>query len=137
MSTLRATTGAYVPRHRRQQQAEEEGHRRQAALQPARDVVPRSRAQRKLLILDINNVLLARQPYTQRGGGGGQRGRSAGALRGARPRPYLESFLAFCAEDFELAVWSCGRRGNMEMELFRGARFPPRKCKHYTSYNHL
>jgi hypothetical protein len=101
---------AYVPRHRRQQQPPP---------QP-QAVQPPPLSQRKLLILDLNNVLLVRAPYEQR-----ELTRTSpddavarGGLGGARKRPHLDSFLAFCFEHFEVAVWSCGKRGNMELGIF-------------------
>ncbi|KAJ8610097.1 hypothetical protein CTAYLR_007100 [Chrysophaeum taylorii] len=62
---------------------------------------------RKLVILDLNGVLCDRGPYKAR--------RDALAVR-----PRAMEFLSLCFEHFDVAVWSCGKRENMEMSLFDG-----------------
>lgn len=62
---------------------------------------------RVLLVLDINGVLGARGPYQPK-----QHKRSF------YPRPHLESFLSFCLSRFEVGVWSCALRKNIEVNIF-------------------
>lgn len=100
---------AYVPRHRRLQLEAD------AAAAHAASGPPPPLSAKTLLILDLNNVLVARKPYAQRSSHD-----ASDPLCGARRRPHLEPFLDFCFEHFAVAVWSCGKRQNMELALFEG-----------------
>lgn len=68
---------------------------------------------RPLLILDLNGVLCDRGAYKSRQG-------SNGAAQKLSLRPHALSFLSWCFERFDVGVWSCGKRENMEMSLFDG-----------------
>ncbi|CAM9615156.1 unnamed protein product, partial [Chrysoparadoxa australica] len=60
-----------------------------------------------LLVLDLNGVLLDRQKYGKREG-----------KKTAQLRPHCSEFIDFCFHEFTVALWSCGRRDNMELDLF-------------------
>jgi hypothetical protein len=64
-----------------------------------------------LLILDLNQVLVCRVPYNKRGN---QQTKDQLPPK----RPFCDEFLEFCFANFAVAVWSCGKRANMEMWLF-------------------
>ena len=66
---------------------------------------------RRLLILDINGVLVCREPFVQ-----------ARKQRGYTKRPHCDAFLDWAFEHFQVGVWSCGRPENMELELFEGRK---------------
>jgi hypothetical protein len=61
---------------------------------------------RKLLILDINGVLLRREDY------------APGKKRTYIMRPHWEAFLDWCFNNFACALWSCGKRETLEMDVF-------------------
>lgn len=61
---------------------------------------------RRLIILDLNGVLCDRGPYKARSR--------------LTVRPFALDFVSWCFEHFDVAVWSCGKRENMEMQLFDG-----------------
>eukprot|EP00516_Mucochytrium_quahogii_P002685 CAMPEP_0203750532 /NCGR_PEP_ID=MMETSP0098-20131031/4745_1 /ASSEMBLY_ACC=CAM_ASM_000208 /TAXON_ID=96639 /ORGANISM=" , Strain NY0313808BC1" /LENGTH=1044 /DNA_ID=CAMNT_0050639877 /DNA_START=403 /DNA_END=3534 /DNA_ORIENTATION=- len=62
-----------------------------------------------LIILDLNGVLVDRGAFKNRHEGNGRR---------YAKRPFCDEFIRFCFENFRVAVWSCGKKKNMEMELF-------------------
>ena len=64
---------------------------------------------RPLLILDINGVLGERSSFDSK---------SPSSTRGFRTRRHYREFLAMCSAYFELAVWSCSRRNNLELSIF-------------------
>jgi hypothetical protein len=66
---------------------------------------------RPLLILDINGVLGERTGFDPK---------NPNSQRGFRRRRHHREFLEMCAQYFEIAVWSCSRRNNMELSLFSG-----------------
>jgi hypothetical protein len=67
---------------------------------------------RPLLIFDMHGVLGEREPWeTSRGGGKRQ--------RRFIKRPYCEEFILLCSNYFELAVWSCGKKRNIDLNIFQ------------------
>jgi hypothetical protein len=62
---------------------------------------------RPLLIVDVNGPLGNRAPFDPNHG-----------CRIFVPRPYCQEFLNLCSQYYEIAVWSCARRNNIELELF-------------------
>mmetsp|Transcript_12108 Transcript_12108/g.18297 ORF Transcript_12108/g.18297 Transcript_12108/m.18297 type:complete len:482 (-) Transcript_12108:49-1494(-) len=66
---------------------------------------------RPLLIFDMHGVLGEREPYEQR---------SKTGKRKFIRRPYCVDFIQFCARHYELAVWSCGKRRNIDLSIFQG-----------------
>ena len=70
----------------------------------------RTEGQKPLLILDLNGVLCDRGGFA-----GGRKSPDASPLR-----PNALEFLSWCFERFDIGVWSCGKRENMEMSLFDG-----------------
>jgi len=60
-----------------------------------------------LIILDLNGVLVARPSFRDRR-------RNVSYTK----RAHCDEFIRFCFEHFQVAVWSCGKRQNMEMDLF-------------------
>jgi hypothetical protein len=67
---------------------------------------------RPLLILDLNNMLVARAPYEMR--------KQGGMFARSIKRPGADAFVDFCLEHFAVGVWSCGQLKNMELWLFGG-----------------
>lgn len=68
---------------------------------------------RPLLIFDMHGVLGEREPWEKR--------RKDGKRRFIK-RPYCEEFIRFCANHFELAVWSCGKKKNIDLNIFSGIK---------------
>lgn len=68
---------------------------------------------RPLLIFDMHGVLGEREPWEKR--------RKDGKRRFLK-RPYCEEFIHYCSQYFELAVWSCGKKKNIDLNIFRGVR---------------
>lgn len=66
---------------------------------------------RPLLILDINGVLGERTGFDPK---------NPTSARGFRHRRHHREFIEMCSQYFELAVWSCSRRNNMELSIFSG-----------------
>jgi hypothetical protein len=66
-----------------------------------------------LIVLDLNGVLVDRKAYNQRSNHNNKKEPFA-------PRPFLNEFLDFCFKFFHVALWSCGKLSNMELELFEG-----------------
>mmetsp|Transcript_19917 Transcript_19917/g.33572 ORF Transcript_19917/g.33572 Transcript_19917/m.33572 type:complete len:1191 (+) Transcript_19917:54-3626(+) len=66
---------------------------------------------RPLIILDINGPLGERAPYNP-----GEPSKK----RVFNKRNYLQDFLRFVSERFEVAVWSCSTRKNLELNIFSG-----------------
>jgi hypothetical protein len=64
---------------------------------------------RPLLIFDMHGVLGERETYEKRS--------SSGKRRFVR-RPYCEDFIKMCADHYELAVWSCGMKKNIDLTIF-------------------
>jgi hypothetical protein len=62
---------------------------------------------RPLLIFDMHGVLGEREPYKARV-------RKRKFIR----RPYCEEFISLCSRYFELAVWSCGMKKNLDLSIF-------------------
>lgn len=62
---------------------------------------------RPLLILDINGPLGNRAPFD-----------SSYGKRIFISRKYTKEFINLCSQYYEIAVWSCARRNNIELELF-------------------
>lgn len=62
---------------------------------------------RPLLILDVNGPLGNRAPFD------GNLGRRVFVTR-----KYTEEFLSLCSQYYEIAVWSCAKKNNIELELF-------------------
>jgi len=65
-----------------------------------------------LIILDLNGVLVSRPSFHDRKG--------AGKSKTSVYRRYCYEFVRFCFTHFNVGVWSCGKRKNMEMEIFKG-----------------
>ena len=74
---------------------------------------------KRLLILDINGVLVRRETFQPHHNHSGQRGGRA-AKRSFVKRPHCDAFLDWAFANFNVGVWSCGKRETMEMELFAG-----------------
>jgi hypothetical protein len=68
---------------------------------------------RPLLIFDMHGVLGEREPWEKR--------RKDGKRRFIK-RPYCEEFIRFCSQHFELAVWSCGKKKNIDLNIFSGVK---------------
>lgn len=66
---------------------------------------------RPLLILDINGPLGDRSSYCPK---------DKGKKRTFTKRNHLDSFLSLVAEHFEIAIWSCCAKKNIELSLFLG-----------------
>jgi hypothetical protein len=66
---------------------------------------------RPLLVLDINGPLGERSSYNP-----GEPSKK----RIFNKRNHLQEFLQFVSEHFEVAVWSCSTRKNLELSLFAG-----------------
>jgi hypothetical protein len=64
---------------------------------------------RPLLIFDMHGVLGEREPWGKRQKDGKRR---------FIKRPYSEEFIQLCSNHFELAVWSCGKKKNIDLNLF-------------------
>ena len=67
-------------------------------------LVPR----RKLIVLDLNGVLLNRYAVGDERRGG----------QDIAARPSCEEFLDFCFANFDVGCWSCCRPETMELSLF-------------------
>ena len=63
-----------------------------------------------LLIFDMHGVLGEREPF--------QKGKPRRFIR----RPYSQEFIHFCAERFEIAVWSCALKKNIDLKMFTGIK---------------
>ena len=61
-----------------------------------------------LLIFDMHGVLGEREPY--------KKGKPRRFIR----RPFSQEFIHFCAELFEIAVWSCAMKKNIDLNMFDG-----------------
>jgi hypothetical protein len=61
---------------------------------------------RPLLIVDVNGPLGNRAPY------------EPNSYRKFITRKYAKEFLEFCSQYYEIAIWSCAKRNNIELELF-------------------
>ena len=70
-----------------------------------------------LVVLDLNGVLVERTKYQDRGKH--RSGRSHGVQPYLR-RPWCDWLVDFCFRHYEVAVWSCGKLENMEIDLFDG-----------------
>jgi hypothetical protein len=68
---------------------------------------------RPLLIFDMHGVLGERVPFEQRGRDGKRR-----FIR----RPFVEDFIELCSQHFEIAVWSCGMKKNIDLKMFDGKK---------------
>lgn len=66
---------------------------------------------RPLLILDINGPLGERESYSES---------EPTKRRSFAKRNHLQEFLAFVSAHFEVAVWSCSTRHNLELSIFHG-----------------
>ena len=62
-----------------------------------------------LLVLDLNGVLCDRGTYATRDG-----------KKKSVNRPGAARFVRWCYERFEVGVWSCAKKDNMELGLFEG-----------------
>lgn len=62
---------------------------------------------RPLLILDINGPLGNREPYV-----------SNTHKRTFIARKYFTEFLSLCSQYYEIAIWSCAKKNNIELDLF-------------------
>jgi hypothetical protein len=63
-----------------------------------------------LLIFDMHGVLGEREPF--------QKGKPRRFIR----RPHSQEFIRFCAERFEIAVWSCALKKNIDLKMFDGVK---------------
>lgn len=63
-----------------------------------------------LLIFDMHGVLGEREPF--------QKGKPRRFIR----RPFCEEFIKFCSERYELAVWSCALKKNIDLKMFQGVK---------------
>lgn len=63
-----------------------------------------------LLIFDMHGVLGEREPF--------QKGKPRRFIR----RPFCEDFIKFCSERYELAVWSCALKKNIDLKMFQGVK---------------
>jgi hypothetical protein len=68
---------------------------------------------RPLLIFDMHGVLGEREPWEKR--------RKDGKRRFIK-RPHCEEFIRYCSQHFELAVWSCGKKKNIDLNIFSGVK---------------
>ena len=66
---------------------------------------------RPLIVLDINGPLLNRSTYDEK---------EQNKIRSFTKRSHLDEFLAFVSAHFEVAVWSCSTRKNIELNIFSG-----------------
>ena len=73
---------------------------------------------RTLVVLDLNGVLVDRKPYHTRNSSSSNHGNN-GQHDYAR-RPFCDEFVDFCFRHFDVAVWSCAKKRNMELDLFDG-----------------
>eukprot|EP00628_Pelagophyceae_sp_CCMP2097_P007724 CAMPEP_0184108750 /NCGR_PEP_ID=MMETSP0974-20121125/16542_1 /TAXON_ID=483370 /ORGANISM="non described non described, Strain CCMP2097" /LENGTH=250 /DNA_ID=CAMNT_0026411785 /DNA_START=24 /DNA_END=773 /DNA_ORIENTATION=- len=72
-------------------------------------------SKRPLLVLDLNGVLCDRGSFRDRNDRNGK-----GAPKRCALRPHALDFVSWCFEHFDVGVWSCGKRDNMELWLFDG-----------------
>ena len=68
---------------------------------------------RPLLIFDMHGVLGERVPFEQRTRDGKRR-----FIR----RPFVEDFIELCSQHFEIAVWSCGMKKNIDLKVFENKK---------------
>jgi hypothetical protein len=83
---------------------------------PRVELRPTSEYVRPLLVLDINGPLGDRSPFTPRD----EEAQGLGNQRSFNERPHLKDFLALVAQHFEVGIWSCSLRKNLELSLFAG-----------------
>lgn len=63
-----------------------------------------------LLIFDMHGVLGEREPF--------QKGKPRRFIR----RPHCEEFVKYCAERYEIAVWSCAMKKNIDLKIFNNIK---------------
>jgi len=69
-----------------------------------------SSPKKPLLVLDLNGVLCDRGTYATRDS----------KQKKSINRPHAASFVRWCYERFEIGVWSCAKKDNMDLSLFEG-----------------